>query len=156
MRMRDYLAVAAALGLAGALAGCAAHAAEGEDAQAASGQVLDAAPATPPPPQEAGGPPPMPQPITLAQRPNASGGEALYIEHCMACHGPNGMGEGLLGRRMDEPLLEKRANLTVQFVELYARQGLGNMPAIPRGEVSDAEMRQIAEYLAAGPHGDAQ
>ena len=32
------------------------------------------------------------------------------------------------------------------------RQGIGNMPAIPRGEVSDEELRQIAEYLAAGPH----
>jgi hypothetical protein len=26
------------------------------------------------------------------------------------------------------------------------------MPAIPRGEVSDDELRQIAEYLAAGLH----
>jgi hypothetical protein len=26
------------------------------------------------------------------------------------------------------------------------------MPPLPRGEVSDAELQQIAEYLAAGPH----
>jgi len=41
-------------------------------------------------------------------------------------------------------------------VILAARQGIGNMPAIPRGEVSDEELQQIADYLAAGPHGDGQ
>ncbi len=98
------------------------------------------------------GPPPMPQPITMAQRPNATGGEALYVEHCIMCHGPNGMGTGLLGRRMDEPLLEARDNLPAQYVVQAARRGIGNMPAIPRGEVSDAQLQAIADYLSAGPH----
>ena len=129
-------------GAAGAL--LAAGLAAGAFAQAGAG-VDDAA-------IEAAGPPPMPQPITMAQRPDATGGEALYIEHCMACHGPNGMGTGLLGRRMDADLLEERDNLTVQYVVLAARQGIGNMPAIPRGEVTDEEMQAIAEYLAVGPH----
>lgn len=123
---------------AGLLTGC----------EAASDAGADA-PAGPP----AGGPPPMPQPITLAKRPDATGGEAAYVVKCVMCHGPNGMGFGLLARRMDQPDLEKRDDLTVDYVELAARQGIGNMPAIPRGEVSDAELRQIAEYLAAGPHG---
>jgi mono/diheme cytochrome c family protein len=101
------------------------------------------------------GPPPMPQPVTMAQRPGATGGEALYVEHCAMCHGPNGMGTGLLGRRMDEPLLEARGNLPAQYVVQAARRGIGNMPAIPRGEVSDADLQAIADYLAAGPHPDA-
>ena len=74
------------------------------------------------------GPPPAPKPETLASRPDATGGEALYVEHCLSCHGPNGMGTGLLARRVQPPLLEAR------------------------GEVGDDELRQIAEYLAAGPH----
>jgi mono/diheme cytochrome c family protein len=37
-----------------------------------------------------------------------------------------------------------------------ARQCIGNMPAIPRGEVSDDELKAIADYLAAGPHEAAQ
>jgi len=98
------------------------------------------------------GPPPMPQPITLAQRPNATGGEALYVEHCAMCHGPNGMGTGLLGRRMEVALLEERDNLPAQYVVQAARRGIGNMPAIPRGEVSDEQLQAIADYLAAGPH----
>jgi mono/diheme cytochrome c family protein len=102
--------------------------------------------------QPAGPPPGMPKPQTAASRPNATGGEALYLQHCAMCHGPNGMGTGLLGRRMDTPLLEKRAGLPARYVITAARTGIGNMPAITRGEVSDAELQAIADYLAAGPH----
>jgi mono/diheme cytochrome c family protein len=94
----------------------------------------------------------VPKPETSASRPNATGGEALYVQHCAMCHGASGMGTGLLGRRMDTPLLEKRKGLGVRYVITAARAGIGNMPAITRGEVSDAELQAIAEYLAAGPH----
>ena len=102
------------------------------------------------------GPPPAPKPETKSSRPNATGGEALYLEHCASCHGPNGMGTGLLGRRIQPALLEARDNLPAAYVIAAARNGIGNMPAIPRGEVSDAELRQIADYLAAGPREAAQ
>jgi hypothetical protein len=60
------------------------------------------------------------------------------------------MGTGLLARRTEQPLLEKRTDLTVDYVVQAARMGIGNMPAIPRGEVSDAELQLIAEHLAKG------
>lgn len=94
------------------------------------------------------GPPPPPAPITLSSRPDAGPGEKLFIVKCIMCHGPGGMGTALLSRRVKPALLEQRTNLTVDFVIQAARQGIGNMPAIPRGEVSDAELRQIADYLA--------
>ena len=103
-----------------------------------------------------GGPPPAPAPITLASRPDATGGEAAFVEKCIMCHGPNGMGTGLLARRMEVSLLEARDDLTKDYVITAARQGIGNMPAIPRGEVSDEQLAQIADYLAAGPHGEAK
>jgi mono/diheme cytochrome c family protein len=98
----------------------------------------------------------MPDPLTMVQRPDATGGEKLYIVKCAMCHGPNGMGQGLLGRRLDEPDLEMRDDLTSDYVIQAARMGIGNMPAIPRGEVSDEQLGEIADYLSAGPHGDAQ
>jgi mono/diheme cytochrome c family protein len=58
------------------------------------------------------------------------------------------MGTGLLARRTEQPLLEKRQDLTADFVTQAVRAGIGNMPAIPRGEVSDAQMAAIAAYLA--------
>lgn len=98
------------------------------------------------------GPPPMPQPVTLAKRPDATGGEALYVEYCAMCHTANGMGTGLLARRVDTPILEERDNLAAAYVVVAARNGIGNMPAVPRGELSDEDLQAIAEYLAAGPH----
>jgi mono/diheme cytochrome c family protein len=94
----------------------------------------------------------MPKPTTIVDRPNATGGEKLYVEHCAMCHGPNGMGTGLLARRVQPALLEQRDNLAAAYVIMAARRGIGNMPAIPRGEVGDEDLKQIADYLAAGPH----
>jgi mono/diheme cytochrome c family protein len=94
----------------------------------------------------------MPKPTTLVDRPSATGGEKLYVEHCAMCHGPNGMGTGLLARRVQPALLEQRDNLAAQYVIMAARRGIGNMPPITRGEVGDADLKQIADYLAAGPH----
>ena len=105
---------------------------------------------TPAAPAKAGGPPPPPDPITLVSRPNATGGEKLYVEKCAMCHAANGMGSGLLARRGKgfEPDLEKRTDIAKDYVILAARRGIGNMPQIPKGEVSDAELAQIADYLA--------
>jgi mono/diheme cytochrome c family protein len=130
------------------LAGCAGVAV----AQSGSTPPPEAAAAAAPAPRPAG----PPQPITMARRPNAAGGEALYVEMCIMCHGANGMGTGLLQRAgRPQPLLEMRSGLPAAFYVAAARNGIGNMPAIPRGEVSDEQLQAIAEYLAAGPHPEA-
>jgi mono/diheme cytochrome c family protein len=100
------------------------------------------------------GPPPMPKPLTLVDRPNATGGEKLYVEHCAMCHGPNGMGQGLLAREGKQPDLEMRGDLRKPYIVFAVRSGVGNMPQVPPGEVSDADLAEIADYLAAGPHGE--
>lgn len=76
-------------------------------------------------------------------------GKALFHEKCEMCHGPGGMGTGLLARRVQPAELEKRTNLNADFVFQYARRGFGNMPPITPGDASDAELRAIAEHLAA-------
>lgn len=75
-------------------------------------------------------------------------GALLYREKCAMCHEGPGMGTGLLSRRLDVAELSKRDNLPAQYVFRAARMGIGNMPPIPPGEVSDAELRRIADYLA--------
>ncbi|WP_404711455.1 c-type cytochrome [Sphingomonas sp. MMS24-J13] len=79
-------------------------------------------------------------------------GKALFHEKCAMCHGPGGMGTGLLARRVDPKVaeLEKRDDLTPDYVTTAARTGIGNMPAISRGEVSDRQLAAIAAYLARG------
>jgi mono/diheme cytochrome c family protein len=87
-----------------------------------------------------------------AQTPPADG-KALFHEKCAMCHGPGGMGTGLLVRRVQPGELEKRDNLNAAYVFQYARRGLGNMPPITPGEASDPQLRAIGDYLAAGAKG---
>ncbi len=78
--------------------------------------------------------------------------EHLFVEKCGMCHRQMGMGTVLLARRMNPAIamLEARTDLTPQFVTQAARNGIGNMPRIQRGEVSDQQLATIAAYLAKG------
>jgi len=78
--------------------------------------------------------------------------EALFVEKCGMCHRQMGMGTIILARRVDPAvaMLEARTDLPTDFVVQAARSGIGNMPRISRGEVSDAQLQTIARYLAKG------
>jgi mono/diheme cytochrome c family protein len=75
-------------------------------------------------------------------------GKALYREKCSMCHDKTGMGTGLLARRVKAAELLLRDDLNATYVAQVARAGIGNMPAIPRGEVTDEQLNAIASYLA--------
>lgn len=80
-------------------------------------------------------------------------GKSLYEHRCGMCHQGIGMAVSLLSRRPGDTsngLLEQRRDLPVEFITTVTRTGIGNMPRIPRGEVSDPEMTAIATYLAKG------
>jgi len=78
--------------------------------------------------------------------------EALFVEKCGMCHRQMGMGTILLARRVEPAvaMLEARKDLPTEFVIQAARAGIGNMPRISRGDVSDAQLQVIARYLAKG------
>jgi mono/diheme cytochrome c family protein len=94
--------------------------------------------------------------MLLAQGAAAAGapdGKSLYRERCGMCHQTIGMAVGILSRRpADESkgFLEDRTDLSAAFVRTVVRTGIANMPRMPRGEVSDAELEAIAAYLAKG------
>jgi mono/diheme cytochrome c family protein len=89
----------------------------------------------------------------LQDRSSKSPGEHLFVEKCGMCHRQMGMGTVILARRMDPKvaMLEARSDLSADMVMSAARMGIGNMPRISRGEVSDAQLAQIAAYLAEEP-----
>jgi hypothetical protein len=62
------------------------------------------------------------------------------------------MGTVILARRMDPKvaMLEDRTDLTEELIIQVARTGIGNMPRIQRGEVSDEQLATVARYLAKG------
>lgn len=78
--------------------------------------------------------------------------EALFVQKCSMCHRQMGMGTVILARRMppDKAMLEQRDDLSADLVQAAVRQGIGNMPRIGRGEVSDEQLGRIATYLAKG------
>ena len=86
----------------------------------------------------------------IQNRSSHSPAEALFVEKCGMCHREMGMGTVILARRMEpaKAMLEKRTDLAADFVISAARNGVGNMPRIARGEVSDAQLKTIADYLA--------
>jgi cytochrome c5 len=88
----------------------------------------------------------------LQDRSSKSPEEALYVEKCGMCHRQMGMGTVILARRMDPniAMLEQRTDLNRDFIVQVARNGIGNMPRIQRGEVSDAQLETIATYLTKG------
>jgi mono/diheme cytochrome c family protein len=79
-------------------------------------------------------------------------GKQLFEQKCAMCHGPVGMGTGLLARRMKPEVaqLDKRDDLSAAFVIAFARTGALNMPPITRGDVSDAQLASIARFLSRG------
>jgi mono/diheme cytochrome c family protein len=79
-------------------------------------------------------------------------GKQLFQRRCAMCHGAVGMGTGLLARRMKPEVaqLEAREDLSAAYVERAARVGILNMPPITRGDVSDAQLASIAQYLSKG------
>jgi len=77
----------------------------------------------------------------------APAGKALYKEKCVMCHDKTGMGTGLLSRRVKVAELLLRTDPNAAYITAAARSGIGNMPAITRGEVSDKDLQAIADYL---------
>jgi cytochrome c553 len=94
----------------------------------------------------------------MQDRMSRSADEALYVEKCSMCHRQMGMGTVILARRMNPKIarLEARNDLTADYITLAARQGIGNMPRINRGEVSDAQLARIAVYLTNSNEGTPQ
>jgi mono/diheme cytochrome c family protein len=98
--------------------------------------------------------PPGGEPASATAAPSAQlDGNALYQQRCGMCHQGIGMAVSLLSRRPGDTsngLLEQRKDLVAEFVTTVTRTGIGNMPRVARGEVSDAELAAIATYLAKG------
>lgn len=97
--------------------------------------------------------PPMPTQIEAATFGIKSGnpGERLFGRECAFCHVGKNTGTVMLQQRLPEGTpaqLHERRDLTADYVKAVVRQGMVNMPPLSRVELSDAELEQIAGYLA--------
>ena len=76
-------------------------------------------------------------------------GETLYEHKCGICHAPQEFASAAIAQRLGEEraMLPARDDLSREMLETVTRNGFLGMPAITRGDVSDAEMRRIIGYL---------
>ncbi|MGD1210177.1 MAG: cytochrome c [Candidatus Acidiferrales bacterium] len=79
-------------------------------------------------------------------------GYVEYQKFCSACHG-EGVGKpGTLALQAKykgavPALLDKRTDLTPEFVKMTVRNGVTVMPFFRKTEISDADLNAIAAYL---------
>ncbi len=85
-------------------------------------------------------------------------GSRLYQEHCAACHGPKGLGDGEAGKDLTPSpallayLIERPMAVDEYLLWTISEGGVGfgsEMPAF-KGSLSDREIWQIVAYLRAG------
>ena len=83
----------------------------------------------------------------------ATPGRAVFWNYCEACHGdgPGKPGTAALAAKYNgtkPALLEQRTDLTPETVKTFVRNGVSIMPIFRKTELSDADLAQLADYLA--------
>lgn len=92
--------------------------------------------------------------VDVAQSPSVATASAktLIDRLCAPCHdkGPGRVGAAILARRFGtgKSMLERRTDLTEEFVKQVVQNGLNIMPPFRPTEISKDELDVIAKYLA--------
>lgn len=98
--------------------------------------------------------------LPLFQRPSveAAGdpttGKAIYEKHCMACHGPQGKGDGPAGKMLKPPAADFTSASSKKKSEADLRKVVENgKPGTAMGpwksQLSEAEMSDVLGYVMA-------
>jgi mono/diheme cytochrome c family protein len=94
---------------------------------------------------------PAPQPAQAATSVRSAGART-FDKWCGDCHHPaTGPGSIASQRRYQgtfSAILEERRDLRPEYVSLVVRRGISFMPSFRKTEISDAELAQLAAYLA--------
>ena len=80
-------------------------------------------------------------------------GRDVYTYWCWNCHGegPGKPGTVALAARYKgavPAVLTERTDLSAELVKVYVRNGLSIMPHFRKTQISDAQLKALAEYLA--------
>jgi mono/diheme cytochrome c family protein len=79
-------------------------------------------------------------------------GEEVFNRHCVHCHGPGGEMTGTQQlartRGKDKALLTERDDLPAAYIQMIVRQGLKAMPAFVPSDLTDAQLKALADYLS--------
>jgi len=95
-----------------------------------------------------------PQPV--ASDAQQARGKAVFDEWCAGCHarGPRMAGTQalqVLHKGSKPAALEDRTDLVPKLTETFVRKGVSVMPPFRKTEISDAQLADLAAYLAPKP-----
>jgi (+)-pinoresinol hydroxylase len=82
-------------------------------------------------------------------------GKRVFDQWCAECHAPGPGHPGTQSLQVKyrgslAPALEERTDLTQPITSFYVRSGVALMPFFRKTEISDADLRELAAYLAKG------
>lgn len=85
--------------------------------------------------------------------PDLKAGKVTFDKWCGICHAEGrymGGTNGLKAKYKEEKtaLLEQRTDLPAAVVKVFVRSGVGSMAPFRKTEISDAELENLAAYLA--------
>lgn len=88
-----------------------------------------------------------------AERPDLARGKAVFDKWCAPCHaaGPGHPGTDALQAKYkgEKPaVVEDRRDLTPEQTKFFVRKGVSVMPFFRKTEISDAELNDLAAYIA--------
>jgi mono/diheme cytochrome c family protein len=80
---------------------------------------------------------------------HAADGKKVFNAWCQPCHGEVGPGTYMLAKRLgaDQSRLEKRDDLTAEYIRFVVRNGLNGMLAFRKTEVTESELDAVIDYL---------
>jgi mono/diheme cytochrome c family protein len=76
-------------------------------------------------------------------------GAKAFAHRCGMCHREGQTGTVVLARRLgaEKSVIDKRTDLTPEYVRFVVRNGLLNMPRISRVEMPDPDLDAVIVYL---------
>ncbi|SPP64520.1 c-type cytochrome [Nitrospira lenta] len=94
----------------------------------------------------------MGEPLAHAADGDVRKGKAIYEKHCVLCHGPQGRGDGPVGKTINPPAADfaSAASKKKPDAELLATIEKGRPPTAMvgwKGQLSDAEMQDVLAYV---------
>jgi (+)-pinoresinol hydroxylase len=91
---------------------------------------------------------------------DAPAGKQIFSRYCAECHAPGfghpGTQQLALLRGAVSSILEQRKDLAPDYIRYVVRHGLWEMPPYRTAEIDDAQLAQLARYLAPGTKATAQ
>lgn len=93
------------------------------------------------------------QPSSVEAAGDAAKGKAVYEKHCMACHGPQGKGDGPAGKMLKPPAADftsaaSKKKSEADFKGIIENGKPGTAMVAWKNQLSPTEMNDVIEYVS--------